>query len=213
MARPPKNNPEQGDARTRILHAARTIIRQKGFAATTIDDLCQAANVSKGAYFHHFESKEALGVAAAQDWAETTGALFANADYHNARDPLDRVLAYIAFRQSIIGGDLAEWTCLVGTMVQETYGSHPRIRDACAASIFGHAATLESDIAAAMAARGLTVAWTAASLATHTQAVLQGAFILAKASGDAAIAQESIAHLARYIRLLFNQPEPERKPQ
>jgi TetR/AcrR family transcriptional repressor of nem operon len=49
--------------------------------------------------------------------------------------------------------------------------------------------------------------WTAESLALHTQAVMQGAFILAKAKGGAAIAAESIDHLARYIQLLFNQPK------
>ena len=45
--------------------------------------------------------------------------------------------------------------------------------------------------------------WTAESLALHTQAVLQGAFILAKARGGAAIAAASIDHLRRYIELLF----------
>ena len=49
--------------------------------------------------------------------------------------------------------------------------------------------------------------WTAESLALHTQAVLQGAFILAKAKGDAAIAANSIAHLRRYVELLF-RPSP-----
>jgi TetR/AcrR family transcriptional regulator, transcriptional repressor for nem operon len=42
------------------------------------------------------------------------------------------------------------------------------------------------------------------SLALHTQAVLQGAFILAKAKGDAKIAEASIDHLRRYIECLFN---------
>lgn len=203
MARPTKFQPERGDARVRLLQAARSVIRAKGFAATTVDDLCAAAGVTKGAFFHHFPSKEALGVAAAAFWAETTTAFFEAAPYHQPADPLDRVLAYVDFRKSIIEGDLAEFTCLVGTMVQEAYGSHPAIRDACAASIFGHATTLEPDIAAAMRARGIAADWTPASLARHTQAVLQGAFILAKATGDRAVALESVDHLKRYIALLF----------
>ena len=48
---------------------------------------------------------------------------------------------------------------------------------------------------AAMEARGIAADWTPASLAAHTQAVLQGAFILAKATGDRAIARESVDHL------------------
>jgi TetR/AcrR family transcriptional regulator, transcriptional repressor for nem operon len=47
--------------------------------------------------------------------------------------------------------------------------------------------------------------WTAKSLAFHAQAVLQGAFNLAKAKGDAAIASESIEHLRRYVEHLFRQ--------
>lgn len=208
MPRPTKHHPERGDARIRLLEAARDVIRAQGFAATTIDDLCRAAGVTKGACFHHFESKEALGVAAAQFWAKTTSAFFADAPYHGHDDPLDRVLAYVDFRKAIIDGDPAEFTCLVGTMAQEVYGSSPAIRDACAASIFGHAATLEPDMRAAMEARDMETDWTAASLAAHTQAVLQGAFVLAKASGDREIARESVDHLRRYIELLFTSDRP-----
>lgn len=99
---------------------------------------------------------------------------------------------------------MSEFTCLVGTMVQEVYQTAPAIRDACDKSISGHAATLEADILDAMQDRGLSQSdWTARSLALHTQAVLQGAFILAKAKEDSAIAADSIDHLARYIELLF----------
>lgn len=208
MTRPTKLNPERGDARTRLLEAARDVIRRKGFNATTVDDLCKAAGVTKGAYFHHFETKEALGVAAAQFWAETTSAYFADAPYHAPEDPVERVRAYIAFRRSLIAGDLAEFTCLVGTMTQEAYASHPAIRDACAHSMLDHAATLEPDIALAIAARGMEPEWTAADLARHIQAAIQGAFILAKATGDPAQARSSLDHLARYIDLLFDPAEP-----
>jgi TetR/AcrR family transcriptional regulator, transcriptional repressor for nem operon len=51
--------------------------------------------------------------------------------------------------------------------------------------------------------------WTARSLALHTQAVLQGAFILAKAKAGPEIAAESIDHLIRYVTLLF-RPETTR---
>ena len=211
MPRPTKYHPERGDARTRLLEAARDVIRAQGFAATSVDDLCKEAGVTKGAFFHHFENKEALGVAAAAYWAETTSAFFENAPYHQHDDPLDRLLGYVEFRKSIIEGDLAAFTCLVGTMTQEIYGSHPAIREACAASIFGHARTLEPDITEAMRARRIEGDWTPASLARHIQAVLQGAFILAKASGDHAVALECIDHLERYLILLFSRAPTERK--
>jgi len=209
MPRPTKLHPERGDARTRLLEAARDVIRAQGYAATSVDDLCRAAGVTKGAFFHHFDSKEALGVAAADFWTETTSAMFAAAPYHAPADPLDRVLSYVDFRRELIAGSPAEFTCLVGTMVQERYSTSPAIRDACANSIFSHAETLEGDIADAMETHGIAGDWTAASLARHTQAVLQGAFILAKAGNDPDLALESIDHLRRYIELLFAPDDAE----
>lgn len=190
-------------ARQKLLNAALSVIREKGYVATTVDELCTRAGVAKGSFFHHFSDKEALAVAAAAYWSQTTGALFAAAPYHKLTDPLDRVLGYIDFRRSILAGEVAEFTCLVGTMVQEVYDTHPAIRDACNASISGHAATIEADIAEAMTVYGIRAPWTAESLALHTQVVLQGAFVLAKARNDAEIAVSSVDHLRRYVELLF----------
>ena len=108
-------------ARQKLLDAALSLIRAKGYEATTVDDLCAAAGVTKGAFFHHFASKETLAVAAAEYWSETTGAFFAAAPYHRHTDPLQRVLGYIDFRKAILTGKVPEFTCLVGTMVQEVY--------------------------------------------------------------------------------------------
>lgn len=191
------------DARSKLLDAAMSVIRTKGYSATTVEELCAAAGVTKGAFFHHFKSKDALGVAAVEHWSEMTGTVFANAPYHDHADPLDRVLGYAAFRKSLLTGGVPDFTCFAGTMVQEAYESVPAIRKACDRSISEHARTLEADIEAAMHARGMSPDWTAKSLALHTQAVLQGAFILAKAKGSADAAADSIDHLIRYLELLF----------
>jgi TetR/AcrR family transcriptional repressor of nem operon len=198
---------QKQSAKDKILDAALTVIRAKGYTATTVDDLCAASDVTKGAFFHHFRSKDDLAVAAANYWSEMTDRLFAAAPYHTYPDPLDRVLGYIDYRKTILTGTLPEFTCLVGTMIQETYDSHPAIRDACAHSIRNHAAKIEADISAAMKAHGVKAEWTARSLALHTQAVLQGAFILAKATGGSKVAAESIDHLRRYIELLFRSAQ------
>lgn len=199
-------NSRKTDARTKLLDAALGLIRQKGYAATSVDDLCRAAGVTKGAFFHHFRSKDDLAVAAARYWGEMTGAMFAQADYHRLADPVARILGYVALRRQLLAGEVAEFTCLAGTMVQEAFDSSPGIRAACADAILGHAATLEADIAAAMESRGLEAQeWSPSSLALHIQAVLQGAFILAKATGGAAAAAACVDHLDRYIRLLFGE--------
>jgi TetR/AcrR family transcriptional repressor of nem operon len=199
-------NETRHQSKTRLLDAALHVIRAKGYNATRIEDICESAGLTKGSFFHHFDSKEALALAAAEYWIEGTGALFASAPYRDHADPLHRLLAYVDFRKSLLLGELPDFTCLVGTMVQEIYDTHPALREACNRSISGHAATLVPDIEEAMRQHGIRANWTAESLALYTQASIQGAFILAKAKHGPGIAAACIDHLHRYIELLFNQP-------
>ncbi len=206
MANSPKAPTVRGTARLLISDAAVEVIRTKGLSATTVDELCATAGVTKGAFFHHFSTKEALAIAAAQYWSETTGALFAASSYHDCAFAVDRIFGYLDLRAHLIAGAPAEYTCLVGTMAQEAFDTNPDVRAACAASIFGHAGTLEADFAEALAGNDVDAEITAASLARYTQAVLQGAFVLSKAANDPAIVIDSIDHLRRYLQFLF-QPQ------
>jgi TetR/AcrR family transcriptional regulator, transcriptional repressor for nem operon len=200
---PTPTPPPRGDARTALLNAALTLVRKQGWSATSIDQLCRAAGVTKGAFFHHFASKEALGVAAANHWTAVTAPLFANADYHQPADPLDRLIAYLDFRTAIANGPLEAFTCFAGTTVQETFASSDPIRVAAGASILDHAATLVADFRAAIERYPPRLPVTAESLATYTQTVLQGGFVLSKARGDRTPLLEAIEHLKQYLTMLF----------
>jgi TetR/AcrR family transcriptional repressor of nem operon len=192
-------------ARDELLDAAVKVVRQKGYAATTVDDLCKEAGVTKGAFFHHFASKEDLAVAAAQYWSDFTTDFFNSAPYQKLGDPLDRLLGYIDFRREILRGNIEDFTCLLGTMVQEAYETSPKIRKACDASISRHAAAVAQDIAAAKRLYAPDAKWSADELGLFTQVVLQGSFILAKAKHGPAAAEASVLHLKRYVECLFNK--------
>jgi TetR/AcrR family transcriptional repressor of nem operon len=194
------------NAKAGLLDAALAVIRTKGYSATTIDDICQRAGVTKGAFFHHFASKEQLALSAAGYFSSMADAVFSSAPYRELADPVDRLLGYVDFRKAILQGELPEFTCLLGTMVQETYETHPAIRLACDACISEHAAMVEADIAEAMREYGLDPEWTAESLALYTQAVIQGAFILAKAKNGSTVAADCLDHLRRYLEMLFIRP-------
>lgn len=198
-------SPAQHESRTRILDAALDVFRAKGYTATRVDDICAAAGLTKGSFFHHFKTKDELAIAAADRWSVVTGELFRNADYHRPADPVDRLLGYIEFRKQLLRGSLAEYTCLLGTLIQEIYDTNPPIRIACEQSLSSHVATLVEDIEAAKSAYAPGSAWTAESLALHMQAVIQGSFILAKARYDADVAAASIDHLKRYVAGLFGR--------
>jgi hypothetical protein len=73
--------------------------------------------------------------------------------------------------------------------------------------VCGHGAILVLDIEEAIRQRDMRPDWTVESLALYTQAAIQGAFILAKATHGAAVAAQCIDHLRRHLELLFNQPQ------
>ena len=198
-----KKTKDSAATRTKLLDAARDVIRAKGYSATTVDDICAHAQMSKGSFFHHFASKEQLAIAAAEQFGAMATSLFAAAAYSSLPDPRDRLLAYVDFRASLLEGEVAQVTCLLGTMVQEVYITHPQIRAACSTALSNHVTELELDIEAAKQLYVPNAAWTAHSVGHFIVAVLQGSFILVKAQQDVKAARESLHHLRSYLSSLF----------
>lgn len=193
------------ESKAKLLDAALQVIRAKGYTATRIEDVCEAAGLTKGSFFHHFESKEDLALAAADHFAEMAARAFAMAPYQRIADPLDRLLGYVDFRRAILQGGLPDYTCLLGTMVQEVYDTHPAIRAACERHISAHAAAVARDVADAKKLYARNARWSPESLALFTQAVIQGAFVLAKAKHGPEVAAECLRHLRRYLETQFDQ--------
>ena len=190
------------ETREKILAAAVKVIRQKGYSATTVQDLCAEAGVSKGAFFHYFESKEAMAVAAADSFSTMADGLFAALDRPELSDPLDYVFAYLDLREAILEGETWEYTCFLGTIVQETYGSSEALRAVCEKHIFGHATKLEEKFRVALNERNVT-GFDARELAWMSQSVLQGSFILGKASESRDVIFSCIRQLRRYFEFVF----------
>lgn len=198
--RPPPQN-----ARDRLLEAGVKLIRQQGYAATSVGELCAEAGVTKGAFFHHFASKEALGAELARYWSNATSGFFTDAPFRRIADPLDRILAYIDLRIALIGGPVEAFSCVAGTMLQESFRASAPIRSACRESILGNADLFVEDFAEAVALYGVEA--DPRGLSLHMQVVIQGAFILAKTQDSdeaaAAMARASLEHLKHYLTLMF----------
>jgi len=81
----------RAQTRSRILEAAATVFAQRGFAASTVDEIAEAAGVSKGAVYYTFEGKDDLFLALLDErvgqWVDTmratpeTPSLQAQAEY------------------------------------------------------------------------------------------------------------------------------------
>jgi AcrR family transcriptional regulator len=79
--------------RNHIIMAALQCFHAKGFAATSVDDICAAGGISKGAFYAHYASKEALIHAVAQVLASELGGLDATSLETLADSLFDRQIA------------------------------------------------------------------------------------------------------------------------
>ena len=92
--------PRDGTAtRTRILDAAQTLMERNGVTGTSVDQILDAAHTSKGAFFHHFDSKRELTAVLMERYVEADlGQLRAGlAAVETITDPVERALGFARY--------------------------------------------------------------------------------------------------------------------
>ena len=67
------------ETRLRILQAAEACFAQNGYDATSVAEICKCASLSKGAFYHHFSSKQALFIELLNRWLENLDMQFESA--------------------------------------------------------------------------------------------------------------------------------------
>ena len=93
MRKPQPDSP----TKRKLLAAAQNLMLAKGFTATTVDDVCESARLTKGSFFHYFETKEALGKAVLDRYVSTMFQAIQDAPFLKKDDPLQRIYGYVDF--------------------------------------------------------------------------------------------------------------------
>lgn len=189
--------------RDKLLDAAEACMLAKGYVASSVDEICSAAGVTKGSFFHYFPSKEELGKVLLQRFALRQYQRF-QAACLGVEDPLERIYRIIdcAIATSL---DPNMRGCLVGTLAQEVSETHPQLRDACSGTFVAFAAELTRDLAAARELHPPTVPFEPDALGPYILALFQGSMLLAKANQDRRQMAANLEHLKLHLRLLFGR--------
>ena len=196
----------------KIVDAGVNLMRSRGFNATTLDDICAAAGVTKGGFFHYFKSKEEIAKAALERFAAGKSNDFQNAEFRKVTDSLERLFARLDFVvQSIGGTSRVTKGCLIGMLAQELSASNPALRAACQASFVRVAQDFENDLIAAKADYAPKASFDTKSVATLYVAIIQGSLMLAKSSESNRVLAENIEHFRRYLQFLFGKRNPNPK--
>ena len=196
-------------AKKKLLDAAATLMLEKGFTATTVDDICDAAGLTKGSFFHYFENKDGLGKAVLKHEMERRRQMAETAPYGKLADPLDRVYGCLDFvaqmsRKMFSDPDLRAG-CLIGNLAQELSYTHPKIRSECAECLAEVAKDLEVDLAAAKTKHAPKSSIDPRGLSEHFVAIMEGSFVLAKAQQNERLVGENLLHFKQYLQFLFKK--------
>ena len=173
------------NARATLIDVGTELMRRSGYVATTVDEICTAAGLTKGAFFHHFESKEALAEACLGEWDRRVIAMHESAPFQKIADPQEKLLAAIDFFAGVFSNPQQVKSCLAGTTVQEVSESHPALREAAQACFVSGERQFQALLDDACRSRG--VALDTASLAQLWMATIQGSLLLCKASREASV--------------------------
>ena len=187
-------------SRETLLNAGSLCFRREGYVATTVDDICREAGVSKGAFFHHFASKEALAEACLEKWGNDMAAMDAASSYHAIEDPVERLMGCMDFYAGIFSHPDQLKSCLAGTIAQECFDTNPTLRDASHRCFVGGETMFATLVEQAAAAKGVVI--DSGGIARLWMGTVQGALILYKASQDVSVIQNNLRHVRAYIGAL-----------
>jgi TetR/AcrR family transcriptional repressor of nem operon len=191
----------ESSTRERLLEAAIGLSLEKGFADTTVAEVCERADLTKGAFFHYFNDKEAMGKAVLEQWIANGNANYGAAPFWEVPDPLERLYGYIDFTAELTR--TGPCGCLVGIYSQELWQSQPELRADCEAAFAAWADGLAELFDEAKGRHAPKASFDPRSLAYHFIAVFEGGLILARAYKRPQIVGEQLEHFKRYVKTLF----------
>lgn len=189
----------------KLLDAAQELMLAKGYTATSVDDICTAAGVTKGSFFHYFTDKEHLGRSVAERFYASRLQIFASAPFLRESDPRDRVLGFIDFFIQVAQTPQSIKGCLLGNFTQELSQTHPKIRAVCADCFDDQIERFKQELDAAKAMYAPKARWSSQSVAEHLIAVVQGGIIMAKARQDRNAVRASLGHFREYLTTLLGK--------
>jgi TetR/AcrR family transcriptional regulator, transcriptional repressor for nem operon len=177
-------------SRARILAAARDAILSRGFAAMTVDAVCKAAGITKGGFFHHYTSKDALGEATlAKFWRDTEDRQ-SKAPFNQATEPIQILEGYLDFAIEAYQDPELQKGCMLAIFTMELSGSNELLFNAAAKHFSDWRSSLLVMYERASAQSGRRIdakVWSDLYIST-----LEGALLLAKSSKDPAILKRSL---------------------
>jgi len=197
---------EVPETKRKLLDAGVKLMRARGYNATTVDDICADAGVTKGGFFHYFKSKDDIARTALTHFYEGRVEEYEAAPFRKLADPLDRVFGRLDYvKEYMDGAGTGRVTkgCLIGMFAQELALTNPEIRDVCEGFFSRMVRDFSQDLADAKAAHAPDAPFDPKAVAQFYLAVVQGSLMLAKTGSDNEVLRDNIEQFRDHLKSLF----------
>lgn len=195
-------------SRERILDTAETIILQKGFAGTSIEDILQQAALTKGGFFYHFKGKNELAKALvvrylAED-EKIFSDLFRQAD-ELSEDPLQRLLIFLKLFAAMMANlEQTHPGCLVAGFTYESQQFDEEVTELIRQGVDSWRNMIARRIDDIVGAYDGGEELDRLALADMFTGVIEGGIILSRVYGSNELLVRQILSYRDYLRRLFS---------
>lgn len=195
---------EVPEAKRRLMDSGVKLMRARGYNATTVDEICAEAGLTKGGFFHYFKSKDDIARAALAHFHEVSRKTYEEAPFRKLADPLDRVFGRLDFVKSFSGGEQQVTKgCLIGMFAQELAVTHPEIGGVCLDFFARMVGDFSKDLAEAKASHAPNAAFDPKGLAELYLAMVQGSLMLSKIAGNNDVLRDNVEQFRVHLKMLF----------
>ena len=196
--------------RERILDGAERLVLENGLAATSVDAILAESGTSKGAFFHHFPTKNHLARALVERYAAGDIAFleeFMAQAEATSDDPAVQVVEFIRLFEDAADEMVSQQpSCLYVSYVFEKQLFEDGTNDVIVDAVLAWRNRLAEKLREAAEAHPPRTPIDADALADHVVATFEGAFMLTRAMSDPDLMRRQLSLVREYVALLFAVP-------
>lgn len=186
----------------KLIESAVALFMEKGYTATSVDEICAKAGATKGSFFHFFKGKDELGKTAMRVFADRQMAMMLGAGFRGAEDPSARALGWIDMAIRRFEDPSQGLGCVLASLTQELADTREDFKKVSAECFEMWNRTVEEDFAAALKGRK-GPRHDARKLAVMFLSIAQGSLLLVKATGNSSIGADNMRHFRAYVESLL----------
>ena len=196
------------ERREKILQVAESIVLQKGFATTSIDDILQQAHITKGGFFYHFQGKSELAKALVERYLDADDAFFLGLRERAqtlSEDPLQQMLIFLnLMAEAMENLNDVHPGCLVASFTYESQQIDEEVKQLIVEGMLRWRMLFNAMLEKIVAVQQPKLDVDLNQLADMLSSTLEGGILLSRVLGNKMVLVQQIQQYRNHIRLLFS---------